>query len=585
MAQETPAAVPATQPAPNEAVIELNKAPENQPATVAAPTEVPATTKETEAQNAEKVKEMVKELVKEELAKEKKEAAEAKKAEEIKAVAAPKGLVSYDFTKSALTFMFGDDNLRDNGFYSPGTRIGYSESYADFSNRFRSYDNRNKGITRLTLFHQDSGYIPNITTKIGLAFNLYNRMGVDTFQVETKIEEGGSFIEIGYEKDFLLKLKVFPYNSDAMAIGFFPGLRWGTKDVYPQLISGELIPGMQVLFGKKDFSIYAGMKTRAQPKTDPIDTEMTQKEMVYGFFGGASYSFDKFQGNLQAAYINKGDNYKISEQELASSGDDTVLSYGIDFFAKYEDGDFIGEPLGITYFMDNEWRDPVYTKPLSYRFRAEGIMLNERLQNADYLSYDESGDTETITDNFYAYAGGAEASVKFDKARVFLMGSYRTLSFLVFDASYETISKDAETTNELMGSLNADYNWEFLWFGLSAGLKKPATYKAPGSNTTTVIKDRLSTNSKTNAFSKTREELPEGYDAMNIAFYKANLRAKFSESVSANLEFGYTIDHNMAKYVEYKDENGTGHGNLVREWDVKEVQDIYSLLFSVEGRF
>ncbi len=510
--------------------------------------------------------------------------AETQKAENVTKSNKNKGLVTFDFEKTTVTFIMGDDNLRDNSMYSPKFKISSATNYDDFADSFMGYSNRTKGATQLTLFHREEGLLPHFSATIGLAFNLEHKMDSVTDTMSTKIVEGGSFLELNYTNDFLISARFYPYNADKIALGFFPGMKWGTRTVFPQ--NDDPVPGAQVLFGYGPMSVYAAFKTHAQPLKDKLNTEMVPMETIYGVFAGATYDDDSLKVSLQGAFIDKGDNVNIDEKSIEDPDSDEMLSYGVDLFAEYKGGSFIGEPLGLTSYSKGEWRDPDYTSKMAYRGRLEGSFLGERLANAEYLTVDGEN-SDSVTKSMYAYAAAAEASFRYDHFRVFGLFSYRSLEFLVFDAPgvspFETIPEDADTRGELAFALNADYNYSIFWIGVSGGYKIPATYKAPGSNSITVIKDRITSNSVSTAFSRTREPLPEGKDASDILFAKILLKAKFTESLSTNLEFGYTRDKNMSKLVEADD--NSGESGLVMDFDDSEVQNILSLFFSVEGRF
>lgn len=510
--------------------------------------------------------------------------AKIEKAEKVTKSNKNKGLVTFDFEKTSLTFIMGDDNLRDNSMYSPKFKISSGTDYDDFADSFAGYSNRTKSSTHLTLFHKEKGLLPHFSATIGLAFNLVHSMDSVTDNMSTSIVEGGSFLELAYSNNFLISARFYPYNADKIALGFFPGMKWGTMSVFPQ--NEDPVPGAQILFASGPMSVYAAIKTHAQPLKDKLNTEMVPMETIYGVFAGSTYDDDSLKIALQGAFIDKGDNVNISETAIEDSDSDEILSYGVDLFAEYKAGSFIGEPLGLTSYSKGEWRDPDYTSRIAYRGRIEGSFLGERLANAEYLTIDGE-DSGSVTKTMYAYAGAAEGSFRYDHFRFFGLFSYRSLEFLVFDAPgvspFETIPEDADTRGELAFSFNADYNVSIFWLGLSGGYKIPATYKAPGSNSITVIKDRITSNSVSTAFSRTRESLPEGEDASDILFAKILLKAKFTESLSTNLEFGYTRDKNMSKLVD--SENSAGESSLVVDFDDSDVQNVLSLFFSVEGRF
>jgi len=494
------------------------------------------------------------------------------------------GLMTPSFSKNTLSFLIGDDNLRDNSQYSPETDIGPKDDYDNFMNRFLGYSNRAKGMTRLSLFHEDGGLISDLTARIGIAFDLEHAFDT-TYFVKTNLYEGGSFIEVQYEKEFLIKLTAWPYDSDRMAVGFFPGLRWGTRAAWPQNLG--FVPGAQLLFGWGPLSVYAGFKAHLQPLVDKLSEETVPLETTYGGFGGVTYKDHGVTASLQGAFIDKGDNVMVDEAALQKSKDDEILSFGIDLFTQYEWKKPIGDPLGITSWNNGEWREPDYDGPLAARARGELIFLNELLQNADHLAWSGGEDAvtvEPITKNFWGMAAAVEGAFRWEKLRVFGLFSWRSLSFLVFDAPglipFQTFPEHAKIRDELSGSLAVDYNWRMLWFGFSTGIKTPASYLAPGSTRTTVVKDRLTANAKKVFTTRVREDLPDGANPLNIAFYAFTVKAQLTPAVAAAFQLSFTKDSNRSKPVPDPDT-----GNNVLFWDDEKTRNILSFFVSLEGRF
>lgn len=493
------------------------------------------------------------------------------------------GMMAPAFSKTSLSFIIGDDNVRDNSQYSPETDVGPKDDYDSFMNKFLGYSNRAKGMSRLTLFHQDGNLIPDVTARIGLAFDLEHTFDT-TYFVKTNLYEGGSFIEVQYEKDFLIKLTAWPYDSDRMAVGFFPGLRWGTRAAWPQNLG--FVPGTQVLFGWGPISVYAGFKAHLQPLVDKLNEETVPLETTYGGFGGVTYKDFGLTASLQAAFIDKGDNVMIDESALKDTKDDEILSYGLDLFTQYEWGKPIGDPLGLTSYNNGEWQQPDYNGDFAVRARGELIFLNERLQNADYLSW-EAGDSlkiAPITDNFWAMAAAVEGAFRWDHLRAFGLFSWRSLRFLVFDAPglipFQTFAKGSKIRDEFSGSFAIDYNWRMLWFGISAGIKTPAAYLAPGASRITVVKDRLVSNSKKVFTARNREDLPDYAEPLNIAFYALTIKAQLSQSIMAGFMLSFTKDSNRSKPVPDAET-----GNNILFWDDEETRNILSFYLSLEGRF
>ena len=483
----------------------------------------------------------------------------------------------------------GDDNLRDNSQYSPKWDIGSRYEYEDFADRVYGYSNNVKSSTKLSLFHEEKGFLPYLTARMSLSFAMYNAVDAMSDKLITSLKEDRSFLEIDFRHPtkHRFNITLYPYNADNIAIGTLRGLRWGgNASVWPQSDSSP-VPGFQVLYGYSDFSIYFGFKAHAQSKTDKLSTEIVPKETVYGFFGGLTYNNKPLglKASLQGAFIDKGDNVNISDSLLKKPGDDTIKSYGIDAYVEYNNGSKFGDPLGINSYSDGTWIRPDYTSDISWRIRGEYLFQNERLQNADYLA-SAKGKAQPITDDYFAHGAAVDLGFRFKGLRAMFLYSYRDLSFMTFDAPgvnpWTTIPSEAKQTPEHMFTVSADYFvWNF-WFGASFGYKIPATYTVKDENgrkNTMVIRERLSTDAVSTAFDRTREMLPTGRNALDIFFVKADIKYQFSDSFTAMLEYSFTRDHNRQRMVAQED------GTYKSESDVIEVMDVHGLMFLVEGRF
>lgn len=597
-------------PAQEETKAEETKE-EVQPQEEAKKEEAPKPESEKVTMTKEEIQAMVQSMVNDELEKrdaqkkadEKKKTADEKKKTEEEKKAADKqkvrdrdGFIAPTYKKTSLTFVLGDDNIRDNSMYSPGVDIGQRYEYENFGQRIYGYTNNVKSATRFSLFHEESGFIDNLTARISLNFKMYNFMeGVDD-TVISSFSEDSSYLEIDYlhPSTNRFKLTFFPYKANKIAIGFFRGLRWGQMNtVYPQATKAA-IPGFQALYGYGDLSVYFGFKTHAQPKVDKLGGELVEMENIYGYYGGITYANKKLglKAHLQGAFVDKGDNVNIPEAILADPDDDRILSYGIDVFAEYTGGSAFGDPLGITNYSDGAWIVPDYTSTMAWRFRAEYMFQDERLQNADYMSIQNEGNIEPITDNFKAHGAMVELGFRYRWLRAMFTYSYRDLPFMVFDAPgvepFQTISKEADQSPEHTFVLNTDFHIKNFWIGLSYGFKIPATYTvydANGQKTVTVIKERLSSDAVSTAFDRTREPLPAGESALNIQYIRADLKYRFSDSLSTMLQYTFTQDHNRSLMTEEIGTDGKGTGKLITDWDKEEVKDIHGIMFLVEGRF
>ena len=499
------------------------------------------------------------------------------------------GFIQTNYTKSSISFIMGDDNLRDNSQYSPKWDIGSRYEYEDFADRVYGYSNNVKSSTKLSLFHQEKGFLPYLTAKMSLSFAMYNSVDAMSDKLITSLKEDRSFLEIDFRHPTTHRFNItfYPYNADNIAIGTLRGLRWGgNASVWPQSDSSP-VPGFQVLYGYSDFSVYFGFKAHAQSKTDKLSTEIVPKETVYGFFGGLTYNNKDLglKASLQGAYIDKGDNVNISDALLENPKDDTIKSYGIDAYAEYNNGSRFGDPIGINSYSDGTWISPDYSTTFSWRIRGEYLFQNERLQNADYLA-SEKGESKPITDDYMAHGAAVDLGFRWEGLRLMFLYSYRDLSFMTFDAPgvnpWTTIPSEARQTPEHLFTVSADYFvWNF-WFGASFGYKIPATYTVKdenGKKNTMVIRERLSTDAVSTAFDRTREMLPTGREALDIFFVKADIKYQFSHSFTAMLEYSFTRDHNRQRMVAQDD------GTYKSKSDVIEVMDVHGLMFLVEGRF
>lgn len=514
---------------------------------------------------------------------------EAAEKKEIHGTEDSNGLIQTSYTKSSIAFIMGDDNLRDNSQYSPKWDIGSRYEYEDFADRVYGYSNNVKSSTKLSLFHEEKGFLPYLTARMSLSFAMYNSVDAMSDKLITSLKEDRSFLEIDFRHPtkHRFNITLYPYNADNIAIGTLRGLRWGgNASVWPQSDSSP-VPGFQVLYGYSDFSVYFGFKAHAQSKTDKLSTEIVPKETVYGFFGGLTYNNKPLglKASLQGAFIDKGDNVNISDAMLKNPKDDTIKSYGIDAYLEYNNGSRFGDPLGINSYSDGTWIRPDYTTDMSWRIRGEYLFQNERLQNADYLASSD-GKAQPITDDYFAHGAAVDLGFRWKGLRAMFLYSYRDLSFMTFDAPgvnpWTTIPSEAKQTPEHMFTVSADYFvWNF-WFGASFGYKIPATYTVKDENgrkNTMVIRERLSTDAVSTAFDRTREMLPTGRDALDIFFVKADIKYQFSDSFTAMLEYSFTRDHNRQRMVAQED------GTYKSESDVIEVMDVHGLMFLVEGRF
>lgn len=543
--------------------------------------------KEAEKKEAEAAKEQE---VAENTAKEaEKPAEEEEKKEELSKTGDTNGLIQTSYTKSSISFIMGDDNLRDNSQYSPKWDIGSRYEYEDFADRVYGYSNNVKSSTKLSLFHEEKGFLPYLTARMSLSFAMYNSVDSMSDKLITSLKEDRSFLEIDFRHPtkHRFNITLYPYNADNIAIGTLRGLRWGgNASVWPQSDSSP-VPGFQVLYGYSDFSVYFGFKAHAQSKTDKLSTEIVPKETVYGFFGGLTYNNKELglKASLQGAYIDKGDNVNISDFLLEKPGDDTIQSYGIDAYLEYNNGSRFGDPIGINSYSDGTWVSPDYTSDIAWRIRGEYLFQNERLQNADYLA-SSKGTSAPITDDYMAHGAAVDLGFRWKGLRTMFLYSYRDLSFMTFDAPgvnpWTTIPSEAKQTPEHLFTVSADYYVWHFWFGASFGYKIPATYTVKDENgrkNTMVIRERLSTDAVSTAFDRTREMLPTGRDALDIFFVKADIKYQFSDSFTAMLEYSFTRDHNRQRMVAQED------GTYKSESDVIEVMDVHGLMFLVEGRF
>ena len=499
------------------------------------------------------------------------------------------GLIQSSYTNSSIAFIMGDDNLRDNSQYSPKWDIGSRYEYEDFADRVYGYSNNVKSSTKLSLFHEEQGFLPYLPARMSLSFAMYNSVDAMSDKLITSLKEDRSFLEIDFRHptSHRFNITLYPYNADNIAIGTLRGLRWGgNASVWPQSDSSP-VPGFQVLYGYSDFSMYFGFKAHAQSKTDKLSTEIVPKETVYGYFGGLTYHNKPLgiKASLQGAYIDKGDNVNISDTLLNKPGDDTIKSYGIDAYLEYNNGSRFGDPLGINSYSDGTWVSPDYTTDISWRIRGEYLFQNERLQNADYLA-SAKGKPKPITDDYMANGAAIDLGFRFKGLRAMFLYSYRDLSFMTFDAPgvnpWMTIPSEAKQTPEHLFTVSADYFVWHFWFGASFGYKIPATYTVKdenGKKNTMVIRERLSTDAVSTAFDRTREMLPTGRKALDIFFVKADIKYQFSDSFTAMLEYSFTRDHNRQRMVAQED------GTYKSQADVIEVMDVHGLMFLVEGRF
>ena len=97
------------------------------------------------------------------------------------------GLIQTSYTKSSIAFIMGDDNLRDNSQYSPKWDIGSRYEYEDFADRVYGYSNNVKSSTKLSLFHEEKGFLPYLTARMSLSFAMYNAVDAMSDKLITSV--------------------------------------------------------------------------------------------------------------------------------------------------------------------------------------------------------------------------------------------------------------------------------------------------------------------------------------------------------------------------------------------------------------
>lgn len=467
------------------------------------------------------------------------------------ALAAPAPAFAGEFIDTRLSFVLTDDDvLHDAGETtpsSPSARVGANRNSNVF---FDNYDTKFSGfesLTNLALYKKEKGLFKG--TDVEGALHL---LFLPEAAPEKRIQDSSSYLRLAWrapdwsEKE-AVSLTAFPISADRFRLGYSYRLSWGGTPVFPRAKNSA--PGMKVQVDKGPVYGYAGLKT-----TPILNGFTNEEETYYGYLAGAGWDITE---NLR---VEAGGGF-FQRGVIEETGDGTA-AYGGSAQVTWH----VGMPISTSVDFKLYRNDPnvfektfsseKYDDKLSYSISAEVTYLRQLL-----LDPDEPGSTVYQP----AMAGDLQARVRWNNARAHLTGSYRDLTFVLFNVPsvvpYTDVSAATEIEPEFF--LSGGFDWYFDSLHMTPGLVGGVMFPASAKNDT-VLGDGQQEPADVYLGSRTqviRDEanrtiLPANEDAAPIYSVKLTNKVDLSESFTAIGEVFFVYDDNRASVAESQGDGG-----------------------------
>ena len=472
------------------------------------------------------------------------------------------------FDETTISFSIADDNiLMDPGETrrnSPAVYIGGQASAAERDGSSIYNQTASRLVLKKTL---DTGQLfPEGALRLRLAVN---SEGDYTFA------DDGTYLALNWApKDkYLLKLTMFPVDSDRFRLGYHYDITWGGTGTFPKNFTKGLVPGLRLAFQMPVFEAFIGMKTALvrSPAEDILDnpggnTNQFVERTFYGALGGLGVEPVKgLRIMAQGGYFAKGTSTR------ADVLGKRVHSGGMSFIAAYHIGGEVGRRLDLRMYYEDPEKYSI--KPMKasssdfgFDIAIEYSRLIQTLEDPDHF-----GSTTNEWSNAFAFSAG----MRLDKLRIHFDSIYRDLSYIVWNVPgfvpNQALPGSADLGHggpfaflpESMGGeiyllLSTDYHFELkgahsLTPAVSFGFLLPATYtpsatggvgQGPAAEEhaqgiqTTVVRG-----SSSGAW----DTLPVGEEELPVFTLKFDLRYSISQAFSLIAEASYANDPNYSQ--------------------------------------
>lgn len=403
-----------------------------------------------------------------------------------------------DFMDTRLTWVMGDDDvLHQTGQalpLSPDTAIGDRKAYRLFFDNLNSRFAGRENLTHLALYKKMPGFIKGLDTEASLLLRLdLAAISRQTNNLNQSLYDAGSYIRAFYHTDGQANGKkgigvtLWPLDTDRFRLGYLYDISWGgtnpfiNQSIFPRIQGGA--PGGKIEISGDKFSVYFGVKTATIVEAEKVQTPGTGEiedirigQTNYGVLAGGSIDLtENFHFDLGGGYFQQG------RFDLPDVVGKRVSTGGVSARFLIHDKDTpVPQSIDFALYRNDPNKPMVIFKPETYRpgktnwsIAIEGTNLFQTLKD-----FDVAGGTATQS----ARAGAIQGNVKSGFLRASLTAIYRDLPYVLRNQPsfipFQTLPKDASTSNEFFMALATDYYIPTarLTAGLGAGLQFPATF-------------------------------------------------------------------------------------------------------------
>ena len=381
-----------------------------------------------------------------------------------------------DAVDTRITFTIADDDI----LKGPEESTTASPSIPNFSpsrsNRlfYDDYERRDTGFENLThfvLYGRDPGFFESVDTEAALVLR------AEMLKDQTvSLRDDGSYIRIVRNiSNHRVSLTAFPVSAHRMALGYSYNISWGGTGVFKAKSS----PGFKLQWDTDNAYAFLGVKAAsAQMK---MSDGTIENDTVYGFLGGGGVDvLPVFRIEANGGYFYRGN---IDKEELMLPDGKGRLkvarwdAVGGSAQLVYHVGIPIGIPIDFRLYRNDPlkredfFRPEIYNDGVSFILQSEFSVLGQTLQDPEHPA---------STKIQRAMAGDITAKIKIEKFRIFILGVYRDLSYMLFNVPssppFVDFSLGIEPQAEYFGYVGFDYFFESAHItpGISFGIQRPA---------------------------------------------------------------------------------------------------------------
>ena len=479
-----------------------------------------------------------------------------------------------DFMDTRLTWTFGDDDiLHQTGQafpLSPNASIGDRKQYRLFFDNLNSRFGGRENLTHLALYKKMPGFIKGLDTEASLVLRFdIGALASNTGNLNQALYDAGSYIRAFYHTDGKangkegLGLTFWPLDTDRFRLGYLYDISWGgtnayiNQSIFPRLQGSA--PGAKLQFDHEYFSVYAGVKTapivQVEQTLTPGTSEVEQirvGQTNYGFLAGASADpFDMLHLDVGGGYFQQG---KFDLPDVAGK---PVYTYGVSarVVAHHKDQP-VAQSIDFLLYRNDPNKAQIIFKPEIYTPGKTTWSVSGEFSNLfqNLKDFDTAGATAIQQ----ARAGAVQANLKSGFLRASATAIYRDLPFVLRNQPsyipFETLPKDAKTTDEMFFAAALDYYFDSIHLtpGIGAGLQLPSTFQSESTD---------SSSAPINRTVVVREQgniaiLPVNAKAQPIIQARFSLRWDMSRILSAMIWAQFIHDNN-GTFVQRDPSEGT----------------------------